>query len=298
VRIVKLGVLAGLMGVGLLMLSSGLVAGSSLGFPASGGGAVVPVANTAASATTFNFNSPHPTWNTGNLCVPVQSGNNVTCTYSGSGGHHHGWDPAGTAGIRGCGCQASPLTYNFSSGYVGYNYTVNLSNLNNQNVYLNFGHSTNTITIIVSGCQGGMLNVSILSEATVNLEISASNVKVSLYMYSNSLHYNSWISGNHNSVWTYFVAAKPKLDECPSANNSKTDSYALNVTGWGNAQAIVFVSDNGPTSSFSHVYTGGWNSVWFENTTQFTCSWTWAPPSTCHHGWGPVEVQAASRSEE
>ena len=297
-RMIGWGLSLGLLGVVLLMVSSGFAGGGAAGTALSASSSIASSATSTSGSGSFNFSSSHPTWNSGNLCTPVTTGDNQSCTYSGYSGHHHQPATDSTTAGNSCHCHQSALTYNFSSGYVGFNYTIKLSNLDNQNVYLNFGHTTNTITIIVSGCEGGTLNISVLSEVTVNLEISASSVKVALYLYSNSLHYFSWISGDHNVVSTYLVSARAKQDFCPSFNNTNTDSYGLDMTGYDNVQGIVFVDGNGPGSAPHGVHTTGRNSVWFENTTQFTCSWTWAPSSTCHHGYGPAEVQAVNRSED
>jgi hypothetical protein len=291
----KMGWIAtiGLVGAALLMLSTGFLVGSSGASVATGGGLVA--ASSSVVGPSFNFSNPTPTWNTGNLCTPVQTGGNVSCTYSGGG--HRGFAPAITAGMSGCGCQGStPLTYNFSSRYL--NYTVNVSNLNNQHVYLNFNGATQNITINVVGCMGGQLNITVKGEETVNVNLKTSGAKVVLTIYGNNDHYYGTISGSHNSIWTTFVSAKFKLNECPAQNNSVTDSYWVGVSGWGNAQGIVFASAVGPGSALNGVSTGGWNSVWFANTTDFTCSWTYAPASTCSHGYGPADVQAAARTEE
>jgi hypothetical protein len=292
VKTVQMGLLVVLAGAVLLMVSSGFVTGATAAASASGGG--LSTASTAASSSnTFNFTSPHPTWNYGNLCTTVTVGDNVSCNYSGSG--HHGFAPAA---IAGCGCQGStPLTYNFSSGKDNV-YTVNISNLNNQNVYLNFQGQQNTITINVTGCSGGTLNVSIKGEDTVNLIVSSSSVKVAMYIYSNHDNYRAWLSGNRDTVWTDFISAQTKLQECPAENNSATDTYWFSTTGWGDSQAIVFVSAVGPGSALNWISTGNWNSAAFENTTDFTCTWTYAPASTCHHGWTPTEVIATVRHEE
>jgi hypothetical protein len=94
------------------------------------------------------------------------------------------------------------------------------------------------------------------------------------------------------------VSAQTKFEECPAENNSWTDAYSVSMSGFSNAQGIVFVNAVGPTSTLNGISTGHWNSMWFENTTDFTCSWTFAPPSTCHHGYTVAEVLAAVRQKE
>lgn len=290
---IGLAVLVGLIAAVLLMVSTGFVAGSSVTPSAAAGGALS--ATKVNTTQTFSFASPHPKWNSGNLCVPVVSGTNVTCTYGGS--YHHGYGPAGAATAGMCGCHNAPLTYNFSGSYL--NYTVDLSNLNQQSVYLNFAAHHSTITIVLNGCMGGSLNVSVLGQATtLNLKVSTSNSKVALYLYPDQNHYYGWISGRGNSVSTYFVSARPTADECPAQNQSRTSTYWFDVSGFGNSQSIVYVNGVGYSTPANGVSLGWYNSAWFENTTSFTCSWSWAPASTCTHSNAPAGAQAAVRLEE
>jgi hypothetical protein len=244
----------------------------------------------------FNFKSPEPTWNTGNLCVPVTANGSETCTYSGSSGHHFGPD---SAAIQGCGCQTStPLTYNFTYGGAPHlNYYVNISNLNNQAVYLNFRGHNITVTISVTGCQGGTLNVTVKSQTTTNLKISSSSMKVLMYLYSDNDTYNAWLSGSHVSVSTYIVSAIPLEQLCPGGNFTSTDSVWTDITGYQDFQKVIFVNGAGYNTATNTIWGGHWNGVSFQNTTTFTCSWMYAPASTCHHGYTPIELQAASRKD-
>jgi hypothetical protein len=280
----------------LLMVTTGFVVGGSGAVPAVSSGATSASIGAAhVTAPTFNFSNPSPTWNAGNLCVPTTVGGNEYCVYSGS--THHGFSPTTAGTTPGCGCQGStPLTYNFSSRTL--DFTVNISNLNNRNVYLNFQGATQNITINVNGCQGGTLTVSIKGEETVNLHLSTSSLKALIYIYGNHDTYNAWISNDHNSVSTYFVSAQWKVNECPALNNSWTDAYSVSMSGFSNSQGIAFVNAVGPTSTLNGISTGHWNSMWFENTTTFTCSWTFAPASTCSHGYTVAEVLAAVRQKE
>jgi hypothetical protein len=174
---------------------------------------------------------------------------------------------------------------------------VRISNLQNQPVYLNFVGHYDSFLVEMSGCQGGTLNITVQSQTNFTLNISASDVQAWVHLYSDADHYFANISGDHNSVWTYFVSARPKYNECPSSNDTKSDSWALNVTGWKDLQGLVFVNGVGYSTASNLLSTGFWNSVSFENTTNFECSWSWAPASTCHHGYAPATIAAAVRQE-
>src|SRR5580658_3976537 len=293
-RVNKTRMMGSLFGIAAFVVALGFLAGGlASGSPtASATGSLelakTPVLNTSQS---FNFSSPSPTWNSGNLCTPVVNGSTETCQSVSHSGHGFG------ATQTGCGCQTKqPLTYNFSGAYL--NFVVDISNVQNTPVYLNFVGHNDTILIVVTGCQGGTLNVSVLSQTTLPLNVSPSNVKASIYLYSDADHYIGNLSGNRATVWTYFVSARPKYNLCPSANNTHTDSWVQNVTGWGDYQGYKFVNGVGYGTSLNVVSTGDYNDVAFENTTNFECSWSFAPPSTCHHsGWSPSEG-AAARPEE
>jgi len=292
-RYLKRNLIGGLFGLAAVVVAFGLMFGGvSSASPILGGsaaphGAAGPSVNTSQS---FNFSTNHPTWNTGNLCTPVTSGSTETCTYDGGG---HGYSAAEGA----CGCHAkSALTYNFSGANL--NIVVNLSNLQGQAVYLNFVGHGDSIWVNVSGCRGGTLNISLLEQTTFTLNVSASHVKAWIYLYSDADHYVANVSGDCTTIWTYFVSARPKYNECPAGNNTKTDSFLLNITGWADFQGLVFVNGEGYSTPTNLVTGGNWNAVSFENTTTFGCSWSNAPAPTCHHGWGSVSEGAAARSEE
>jgi hypothetical protein len=285
--------IGGIFGIAAVIVAIGMLAGGAASAtpalsPVNGLGSAGPAVNTSQN---FSFSATHPLWNSGNLCTPVTVGSVETCTYSGGSGH--GFAPSHSN----CGCRTvPPLTYNFSGANL--HFVVNLSNLRNQPVYLNFVGVGDTIQIDLTGCQGGTLNVSVLAQTTVTFTSTASSVKAWIYLYSDADRYVANLSGGHTAVWTYFVSARPKYNECPAANNTKTDSYALNVTGKGDYQGLVFVNGVGYSTATNYLNTGNGNSVSFENTTNFECSWSNAPASTCHSGWGPAFEGAAVRTEE
>jgi hypothetical protein len=290
--------IGGLLGFAMVAMALSLLVGGvtsaspSLTAAGPSGVAREPGANTSKN---YSFTQNAPSWNTGNLCTPVTNGSTVTCTYGASHGGHGFVSVAG--GASGCGCQSSALTYNFSGNNTAY--VVKISNTQNQLVFLNFKGSNDTFLVVVSGCSGGNLNITVMSQTTFTLDVSASSVKVWIQLYSDADHYIANLSGNRATVWTYFVSARPKFNECPSSNNTKSDSYLLNVTGWGVFQGLVFVNGVNYTTPTNTVSTGSWNSVSFENTTNFECSWSTAPASTCHHGgWSPALDGAAVRVEE
>ena len=280
--------------VALGMLTGGVSSASPLGAASAG----VHAAKTATQNTSqnYSFSANAPKWNSGNLCTPTTSGSTVTCAYVHTGGS--GGGPAAAPTQSHCGCKTqTPLTYNFSGNHM--NFVVSISNLQFQKVYLNFRGSHDTISVNVSGCSGGDLNITVMSQTTFTLNISASHVKAFVYLYSDADHYVTNTSGNCVTVWTYFVSARPKYNECPSSNDTKTDSYLLNITGWSDSQGLVFVNGVGYSTAFNSLSTGSWNQVSFENTTNFACSWSVAPPSTCHHGgWSPVADGVAVRKGE
>lgn len=295
-RMSKSTVAGGLFGVAALVVALGLLAGGlASASPASSASSSLQVAKTPVLNTSqsFSFSSPAPTWNAGNLCTPAISGSVETCSYSGGGHGGYGYD----ASQDHCGCKTQPpLTYNFSGAYL--EFVVDLSNVHNQPVYLNFVGHNDTILIVVSGCQGGTLNVSVLSQTTLTLNVSASDVKASIYLYSDGDHYVGNLSGDKNTVWTYFVSARPRYDLCPSSNNTHTDSWVQSVTGKRDYQGYEFVNGVGYGTALNSLSTGDWNTVAFENTTNFECSWSWAPAPTCHHGYGTASEGAAVRQDE
>jgi hypothetical protein len=279
--------------VAVVLLTGGLATSS----PAAGGvgaGALQAFAKTPTTNTSqnFSFTSPSPSWGSGNLCHPTTSNSYVNCTYSGSGSH------GGFGAVQsGCGCKTpTPLTYNFSGAYL--HFVVIISNTNNQPVYLNFGGHNDTILIELKGCKGGTLNVSVLMQTTVTLNVSTSSVKAYIYLYTDADHYFGDLGGSKVTVWTYFVSARPKYNLCPSANNTKTDSWVQNITGRSDLQGYVFVNGDGYGTALNTVSLGSGNSVSFSNTTNFECSWSFPPASTCHQSWGPAVEGAASRVEE
>jgi hypothetical protein len=298
-RLNKTKLIGGLIGLATVAVVLGLVvggvssaspAGMSLG---TGNVAREPGANTSKN---YSFDANAPTWNAGNLCVPVASGPAVTCSYSSSQGGHGFGAIAGQNG-GGCGCKSAPLTYNFSGNNT--NYVVKIQNLQNQAVYLNFRGSNDTFLVVVSGCSGGSLNITMMSQATFTLNLTSSSIQAAIYLYSDADHYVANISGGHSTVWTTFVSARPKINECPSSNDTKSDSYTLNLSGHQDYQGIVFVNGVGYATATNTVSVGNWNSVSFENTTNFVCFWSTAPASTCHHGgWAPAIEGAAVRVEE
>ncbi len=293
-RVSKVGVLSGLFGFAAVVVALGLLAGGAVSSSpmASGAGgprvANIPIQNTSQN---FSFSSPSPTWNSGNLCTPVVSGSVESCTYNGGGFGTHGFGGTGSQ----CGC-STPLTYNFSGANLAV--IVNISNTHDQPVYLNFVGHNDSFLVELSGCQGGTLNITVQSQTNFTLDISASSVQAWVHLYSDADHYFSNISGHHVSVWTYFVSARPKYNECPSSNDTKSDSWSLNVTGSKDFQGLEFVNGVGYSTASNLLSTGNWNSVSFENTTNFVCSWSWAPASNCHHSWGAAAVAAAGRIEE
>ncbi len=296
----KMGMTVGLLGVATAFVALGLLVGGLAGAsPISSGLSGALVTNTPATNTSqsFNFSADHPDWNTGNLCTPVTTGSVVTCSYSGGGhGYSYGGN-GGKGGGGGCGCSPAPLTYNFSGANL--QFVVNIASAGNIPVYLNFVGHNDTILVNVTGCSGTTLNISVLMQTTFTFDVSASHVTASIYLYSDSDHYVANLSGDKTKVWTYIVSAKPKYNECPAGNNTKTDSYLLNITGSYNFQGLVFVNGVGYSTSLNTVSTGSWNSVAFENTTTFGCSWSNAPAPTCHsHGMGPAAEGAAVRENE
>jgi hypothetical protein len=297
-RMNKTKVISGLLVLATVVVALGLLVGgvssASPSLAAAGPGNVArePGANTSKN---YSFSQNAPTWNTGNLCTPVTNGSSVTCTYGASHGGHGFVSTQGGSG--GCGCQSNALTYNFSGNNT--NYVVKISNTQNQLVFLNFKGSNDTFLVVVTGCSGGKLNITVMSQTTFTLDVSASSVKVWIQLYSDADHYIANLSGSHATVWTYFVSARPKYNECPSSNNTKSDSYLLNVTGKDVFQGLVFVNGVNYTTASNTIWTGNWNSVSFENTTNFECSWSTAPAPTCHHGgWSPALDGAAGRVEE
>jgi hypothetical protein len=281
-----------MLGFATAIVVLGLLAGVSGASPSvSGpGGSVsaVPALNTSQS---FNFSASHPDWGTGNLCTPVTTGSTVTCDYSGHSGHGFGTSEGQ------CGCKTqTALTYNFSG--TGYAFYVNIKSLDSQAVYLNFAGHNDTIFINVTGCRGGTLNVTALMQTTLTLNVTSSSVKAWIYLYTDADHYVGEISGGHSTIWTYFVSARVKYNECPAANNTKTDSYILDITGREIYQGLIFVNGVGYSTPTNVVGTGDSNDVAFENTTTFGCMWSNAPTSTCHHGLNPVFEGTAFRDEE
>jgi len=281
--------IAGMFGAAVVVVALGLLVGGAAGQSMSTGasgltagvGATSPLAKTVNTSGYWNFSSPHPTWHTGNLCTPVTSGSTMTCTYNGA--DHRASAYSSTQGQ--CGCQTQgALTYNFSNSNI--NWVVDISNVQSQPIYLNFVGHNDTIVINITGCKGATLNVSVLSQITLTLNGQANHIKAWIYLYSDADHYIGNISGSGTSVWTYFVSSQPKYYECPANNNTHTDSYLLNVTGWGDLQSLVFVNGVGYNTSTNTIDTGSWNQVSFENTTDFVCEWSWAPAPTCHHGSG------------
>jgi hypothetical protein len=296
-RMNKSKVIGGLIGLATVVVALGLLVGgvSSASASLSNSAVVTNVAREPGANTSqnYSFTANAPDWNTGNLCTPVTSGSTVTCTYSGG----HGGFLSSAENNGGCGCQSNSLTYNFSGNNT--NYVVKISNTQNQGVYLNFHGANDTFLVVVNGCHGGNLNVTVMSQTTFTLNVSASNLKASIQLYSDADHYIANLSGDRGTVWTYFVSARPKFNECPSSNDTKSDSYALNITGYSVYQGLVFVNGVGFSTPTNTVSTGNWNNVSFENTTNYECSWSVAPASTCHHGgWSPALDGAAVRVEE
>jgi len=296
-RMNKTTAMMGLFGFTTVMVALGLLMGGvSSASPVVTAGGNLSFAKTATANTSqnYSFTANAPNWNAGNLCTPVTTGSLVTCTYSGG---HGGHGFVSTAGGSGCGCQSSALTYNFSGNDT--NYIVNISNTQHQAVYLNFHGANDTFLVDVTGCSGGTLNITVMSQTTFTLNVSASSVKAWVYLYSDADHYFANLSGDRGTVWTYFVSARPKYNECPSSNDTKSDSYSVSITGWGVYQGLVFVNGVGYSTALNTVSVGDWNNVSFENTTNFECSWSNAPASTCHHGgWSPTLDGAAVRVEE
>jgi hypothetical protein len=287
---IGLGVIVGtLVLVGMGLAAAGASASPLLGAPLSH---TASAQATSASYGTFNFTAPgHPVWNSGNLCTLNQTGKNVSCVYSGPTGHHS------YGGVNGCGCQSSgSLVENFSGAHE--TITIKISNLqkNLNSVYLNFKGKYDTIYLDLSGCQGGTVNITMISQyTTLYLNYTASNVQTNVYFYSDLNAYNAVISGNWDHTTTYFVSAIERLNECPAGNESRSDTYGLTMTGWGDSQKLIYVNAMGYTTSANSVWGSHWNVVSYENTTSFACGWSLPPASTCHHGgWAP-EAIAASR---
>jgi len=284
-----------IVGAAALVLALSLLAGGSLASPVTAAGPAPSLAAAAAnsSSDSYNFSATHPNWNAGNLCTVTTSGANWSCQYSGSY-YHHGYGHA----ITGCGCSGStPLTYNFSASNIYLNITI--SNLNNRqdSVYINLLGDNDVVNITLSGCQGGTLNVTMVGQHLVtNLYVKASGVVASFAFYEDMDSYAAWISGYHDSVTTAFVGAFTLQNICPAKNQSRSDSGTASLTGRGDAQAFVWVNEVGYNTAANTIWSWGWNSVSFENTTTFTCSWSVAPPSHCHTGWG-YSLEAASRFE-
>ncbi len=274
--IVVLGLLAGGMSSGspLLTTTSGLQT------------AKAPVLNTSQN---YSFSANAPDWNTGNLCTPVVASTVTTCSYS--GGHYY------SATQGNCGCKTeTPLTYNFSGNNT--RFVVTISNLGSKAVYLNMRGTNDSFWVSVNGCTGGTLNITVMSQTTFTLNVTSSNIKAWIYLYSDADHYFANLSGCHGTIWTYFVSARPKYNECPASNDTKSDSYALNITGRGIYQGLVFVNGVGYSTPINTLSYGSWDSVSFTNTTNFECFWSTAPAPTCHHGWGTASEGAAVRVEE
>jgi len=255
-----------------------------------------PLATSVNNTTTnyFNFSGPnHPKWNQGDLCTLQTNGSDVSCTYSG-GSYYHGWAPDVTTA---CGCQGKQALIENISGQ-NLTITVTVSNLpRNVGLYLNFQGKYDVVNLNIAGCRGGVVNITLITQdMTLNLNYTASHVQSNIYFYTDHDHFNAVVSGNMDHTTTYFSGAAPRFDLCPYGNASKSDSYSLTTTGWGDSQTIVDVNAVGYNTPLNTLWTSHWNVVSFENTTNFGCMWSIPPASTCHHGgWAPVEQIAVSR---
>jgi hypothetical protein len=288
--------------VGLLVVSLGLLAGSTASTTPGVAGlsvASTPLFPQNGSTGTYNFSNPAPAWDAGNLCVVQGAGSFSSCSYSGLSHHGRGFDPATGMGSN-CGCSSpSSLIYNFSINHVTLD--VNLTDLSSKvAIFINVLGEHNTINILVNSTacwgQGGSLNVSVLGEYDfVNFVNSASGVSATFALYENHDSYSGVIKGSSDRTSTYFVGAAPKHDLCPWDNATTTNTGTAKLTGWRDSQLIVWANGNGYVSAPSwagHGYSG--NHVTYENISNFACSWSLPTPSTCHGGYDPAAVLAAS----
>lgn len=287
-----------LSAVGMVVVGLGLVAGLTVGsstgqFPSSG--MLKAGSGSGVSAGTFNFSKNGPVWDTGNLCVVQVSGSYLTCSYSGSYYHHYG-QSLGESGKRMCHCSYSTsLIYNFSISHETLN--ISLSNISQKmHIYVNIEGNHTTININVTGCSrgGGSLNVSVLGEYNkVNFVNSASGISSSFAIYENHNPYAAWISGNWDKTKTVFARANPKLNQCPRGNGSTADTWSATLTGFGDVQKLVWASGIGYSSPPNWVSVGYFDGLVFENSSTFSCYWSFPLPSSCHgngEGYSPAEL--------
>lgn len=294
------GALLTLTAVGMVIAGLGLFAGATGGAP---NGATPTAAASSGASTgtvstgTFNFSSPAPVWNSGNLCTVQKVGSYWSCSYSGPSHHHHGYGPA--VGVTSnCGCSVpTPLIYNFTMRAVTLNIT--LSNLSDQvPIFINIKGNWDTINIVITGSdcqgQGGILNVTVLGENNdINFVNHASGVSASFLIYLDKDVYTATFYGNHDSTSTYFVGASPRYGLCPWENRSRLDTAFVSFVGWADHQSLEWVNGVGYNTPTTWQYVGGWSSVSYGNTSTFSCYWSFPPAYTCSQGWGPSQVLVA-----
>lgn len=294
---------AGLAAIGMLALlvTFGATAAAS---PASAAAAH------SKGGGTYNFKANHPTWNAGNLCNVTANGSTWWCSYSGSSGGHGGW--GGPLASPACGSCAPSLSYNFSASHT--TIWVNISGLSSyvDRVFLNLKGNFDNLTINISGCRGGSLNLTLLGERNVvNFDPSASDVRAGFQLFLDHNAYNVNMTGRYDSAVTDFSGAAPQMNTCPWANSSRTDRFS--AVGWGSAdyQQFVWANTNGYNTnlSFTHMAgannSGSWGSKWFsanntvgwENTTSLVCHWAKAPSCSRSSSGGGGGWNEARRSE-
>lgn len=276
------------MGMMALLITVGATA-------ASGSGAVALTKNKVGG--TYNFTANEPNWNAGNLCTPSVNGSSEWCSYTGATSHHR-WSFAPACGG---GCTPS-LTYNFSVNST--ELWINISGLSSSenHVFLNLRGDYDVITLNLSGCRGGAINVTLTGQHDIfNLNVGASGSKVILQMLEDDLTYNGNITGSYDAVYTTFAGAAIRQNACPWANASRTDSASAVGWGWQDYQELKWANAAGYNTNLSFTPLPGTNTSWtdnaigWQNTTAFACHWQQAPACTGSggSGWGGWAVRKA-----
>lgn len=271
--------IAGALTFGLIVLSLGLTSAAG----------AAPAAHSAnVTAGTFNESLNAPAWNSGNLCNATKVGSQIWCSYNGPS-MGRGFGPSVKSQ---CGCTQA-LSYNFSTDKKTIYISINNLSSRENTVELNFRGNQNTVYLNVSGCGGGVLNLTLLGEKnTVNVNYTVSSMQSTFRLFLDHNSFNAVYSGNNDQSITYFSGVGEKKDLCPYLNTSRTDTGTVSATGSWDVQGFVWANGLNYTSSVSWsslTGTGFHNYVGYANVTELFCGWAAAPPcQTSHHGgWDP-----------
>lgn len=177
----------------------------------------------------WDWQSPHPTWNAGNLCSPQVKSGVVACQSS-----RYGHCPPA-------------LQYNFSGNGTVYEIGVTGSQTC---LVLNFEGSRDTVYLNLSGSNWQYLEVALAGPLnSVHLSLSGSSITGTIVLYGAQDSYSLSSTGSGNQIQTFLVSADLAADAAPAGHDAQSDGVSLLATGSQDTQNVTWVSFPGNVSA-------------------------------------------------